>query len=163
MSRAYKKKITSDINTLTGAFGGTFAAGAEEKMSGADLAQAALAMQNMSTGLNIAADGTKTSLGTAIQASKLATVTADGVNTVTVDSVASLFVGQIIDVRSPSTGTVRVDDRTITAIDTVGRVVTYNGADGSAAIGVNDIVTLSTPISNAALSGADLERVAGDA
>lgn len=69
----------------------------------------------------------------------LAKVTADGVNTVTVDSTAYLAVGQNIDTVSPSTGVASISNRQITGI--AGLVVTYNGADGTAA--VNDVVCIT--------------------
>lgn len=60
----------------------------------------------------------------------LATVTADGANTVTVDTVQYLELGMIIDVWDTTLVTPKVQTRTITAI--TGLVVTYDGADGTA-------------------------------
>lgn len=61
----------------------------------------------------------------------LATVTADGVNTVTVDDVTGLYPGMVIDIVNISTGAELAVDRTITNI-TSGKVVTYDGADVTA-------------------------------
>jgi hypothetical protein len=60
----------------------------------------------------------------------LASVTADGANTVTVDNAASLEIGMQIDIRTRSNGTAVITDREITDIN--GLVVTYDGADGAA-------------------------------
>jgi hypothetical protein len=60
----------------------------------------------------------------------LASVTADGANTVTVDSVASLEIGMQIDIRTRSNGAAVISNREITDIN--GLVVTYDGADGAA-------------------------------
>lgn len=69
----------------------------------------------------------------------MAKVTADGVNTVTVDSTTYLAVGQQIDVVNPTTGTASISNRQITAI--AGLVVTYSGADATAS--VNDVVCVT--------------------
>jgi hypothetical protein len=62
----------------------------------------------------------------------LATVTADGANTVTVDNIQYLFVGMVIDARVKVTGAISgADSREITAINKVTRVVTYSGADAA--------------------------------
>lgn len=70
-----------------------------------------------------------TNLGT------LATVTADGANTVTVDSVKYLEVGMQIDIVDPANGAATAADRQITAINEDTKVVTYNGADAVAVAG----------------------------
>lgn len=70
-----------------------------------------------------------TSVGT------LATVTADGVNTVTVDSVKHLEVGFQIDIVVAANGTVKAANRQITAINDTTNVVTYDGADATAVAG----------------------------
>jgi hypothetical protein len=62
----------------------------------------------------------------------MATVTADGANTVTVDNVQYLEVGMRIDIRTRSNGAAVISDRLITAINETTRVVTYDGADGTA-------------------------------
>lgn len=69
----------------------------------------------------------------------MAKVTVDGVNTVTVDSVTYLAVGQLIDTVNPSTGVASISNRQITAI--AGNVVTYNGADATAVAG--DVVCVT--------------------
>lgn len=63
------------------------------------------------------------------QTGALAAVTADGVNTVTVDSVQYLRVGMRIDMVNVSTDAVLASNRTITAIVPSTKVVTYDGAD----------------------------------
>lgn len=157
MSRAYKQKLVDNINDFSGA--GITAAGAE-MLSGADLAQLLLSAEQGSTVSYNSTTGVKTDLGNNVQHSILATITADGVNTVTVDTTASLFVGQIIDVINSSGNLVSgLDDRTITAIDRATGVVTYNGADGTASVG--NFVAKSARVNNATLSGADLERYSG--
>lgn len=67
------------------------------------------------------------------QPTLLATVTADGVNTVTVDDVSKLVAGQIIDIVHKTDGTELAASRTITNI-TSGKVVTYDGADVAATV-----------------------------
>lgn len=61
----------------------------------------------------------------------LATVTADGANTVTVDSIDLLKVGMVVDIVTRSTLAVVASARTITGITSAG-VVTYSGADVAA-------------------------------
>lgn len=61
----------------------------------------------------------------------LATVTADGANTVTVDSIENLQVGMKVDITHRTTGAVLASNRTITGITSAG-VVTYDGADAAA-------------------------------
>lgn len=60
----------------------------------------------------------------------LATVTADGSNTVTVDSTQYLEIGMQIDVKTIVGGAAVISNREITDIN--GLVVTYSGADGTA-------------------------------
>lgn len=55
-------------------------------------------------------------------------VTADGLNTVTLDNVRGLSAGDRIDIIDPATGTVLASDRLVTNITNAG-VVTYDGAD----------------------------------
>lgn len=61
----------------------------------------------------------------------LATVTADGVNTITVDTPANIAVGSVIDIVHKTTGAELAVDRTVTSITSAG-VVTYDGADVAA-------------------------------
>jgi hypothetical protein len=69
----------------------------------------------------------------------LATVTADGANTVTVASTQYLEVGMVIDIWDATFVTPKVQARNITAINTTTLVVTYDGADGTAV--ATDIIT----------------------
>ena len=62
---------------------------------------------------------------------KLCGITADGVNTVTVDNVMPLVVGQFIDIVNNSTGAVLASNRQITGLTSAG-VLTYSGADVTA-------------------------------
>lgn len=73
----------------------------------------------------------------------LATVTSDGVNTITVDSIQYLEVGMIIDIWAAGFGSSHAVTRQITAINTTTNVVTYDGADASAAVIATDVVTRS--------------------
>lgn len=156
MSRAFKDSLVDEADDLsTGALN---AAGVEQ-LSGADLEQVRLAALNGSNPA-VSAAGVKT-LGTNLRAALLATVTADAANTVTVDDLSALFVGQVVDIVS-NAGVSRADNRTITAINVATKVVTYNGADASASVVAGDYVILSTgAIANEALTGADQERHAG--
>ena len=70
----------------------------------------------------------------------LATVTADAANQVTVDSVQFLELDMMIDVIIPGTGVTHAVNRQITAINPATKVVTYNGADASAAIVATDVL-----------------------
>lgn len=63
----------------------------------------------------------------------LASITADGVNTVTVANSQYLELGMIIDIRNRTTGAVVAVNREITAINTTTGVVTYSGTDVAAA------------------------------
>jgi hypothetical protein len=62
----------------------------------------------------------------------MASVTADGANTVTVDNIQYLEVGQQIDIRTRSTGATVAANRQITAINENTKVITYDGADVTA-------------------------------
>lgn len=152
MSRAYKASLVDETDDLSsGAILGA------EHLSGADLEQLRLAALNGSNPASSAA-GVKT-VGTNLKHAVLANITAEGVNTVTVDNVVPFFVGQVIDILDSDGATVHADNRTVTAI--AGSVVTYDGAD-VLAIAAGDYVTRPTGrVSNAALTGADLERFAG--
>lgn len=66
------------------------------------------------------------------QTGALAAVTADGANTVTVDSVQYLRVNMRIDLVNASTDAILASNRTITAINAATKVVTYSGADVAA-------------------------------
>ena len=63
----------------------------------------------------------------------LASVTADGANTVTVDNIQYLEVGMRIDILTRSNGASVAVNRNITAINESTNVVTYDGADVAAA------------------------------
>lgn len=77
-----------------------------------------------------------------------ASVTADGANTVTVNTVQYLEVGMMIDVYDITLVTPKVQNRQITAIN--GLVVTYNGADGTA---IATDVVLRTGNANREMTG----------
>lgn len=66
------------------------------------------------------------------QTGALCAVTADGANTVTVDSVQYLRVNMVIDIVDSTNDTVLASARTITAINDTTKVVTYSGADATA-------------------------------
>ena len=63
----------------------------------------------------------------------MANVTADGTNTVTVDNIQYLEVGSFVDIRTRSTGAAIAVQRNVTAINEATKVVTYDGADVTAA------------------------------
>lgn len=158
MSRAYKASLVDETDDLST---GSLNAAGVEKLSGADLEQLRLASLN---GSNPAVDsaGTKT-VGSNLKYRILANITADGVNTVTVDSTVSLFVGQAIAILdSDGVSLHGAASRNITAINHSTRVVTYDGADVSATVVAGDFVVTVAEVSNAKLSGADLLRYAGD-
>jgi len=71
------------------------------------------------------------------QRGTLCQITADGVNTVTVDNLQYLRVGMIVDIINQSTDAVLASQRTITAITAATRVVTYSGADVTAVAGTH--------------------------
>lgn len=66
------------------------------------------------------------------QTGALAAVTADGANTVTVDSVQYLRVNMRVDFIDVTNDTALVTNRTISAINDTTKVVTYSGADATA-------------------------------
>lgn len=68
----------------------------------------------------------------------LATVTADGVNTVTVDNIRSLRNNAHVDIANKTTGAVLAANVTITGITSAG-VVTYSGADVAAVAGTHGL------------------------
>jgi hypothetical protein len=81
-----------------------------------------------------------------------ATVTADGVNTVTVDNVQYLEVNMVIDILASDITTVQASARVITAINTSTKVVTYSGADVSATTGAGSVI-VRTGNANRELTG----------
>jgi hypothetical protein len=66
------------------------------------------------------------------QTGTLATVTADGANTVTVDTVQYLRVGMRVDIIDSTNDTVLASNRTLSAVNATTKVVTYSGADATA-------------------------------
>jgi hypothetical protein len=66
------------------------------------------------------------------QTGALAAVTADGANTVTVDSVQYLRVGMRVDLVNVTDDSVLASNRTVSAINASTKVVTYSGADATA-------------------------------
>lgn len=66
------------------------------------------------------------------QTGTLAAVTADGANTVTVDTVQYMRVGMIIDIVRVEEGAVLAAERTIEEINETTKVVRYSGADAAA-------------------------------
>jgi hypothetical protein len=62
----------------------------------------------------------------------LAAVTADGANTVTVDSVQYLRVNMRVDLIDVTNDTVFASNRTLTSVDGTTKIVTYSGADVTA-------------------------------
>jgi hypothetical protein len=70
----------------------------------------------------------------------IATITADAANSITVADTMYLQLGEMIDIYDATGVTLRVSNRSITAINTSTGVVTYDGADGSASIVATDIV-----------------------
>lgn len=66
------------------------------------------------------------------QTGALCAVTADGANTVTVDSVQYLRINMRIDLINSTNDAVLASNRTITAINDSTKVVTYSGADAAA-------------------------------
>jgi hypothetical protein len=73
----------------------------------------------------------------------LATETADGANTITVDTVQYLRVGMYIDVIDTDGVTVNATNRKITAINQSTLVVTYDGADASGTTAAGDYIVLT--------------------
>lgn len=78
----------------------------------------------------LAKDMNRQTYGTSLGA--LASVTADGSNTVTVDSLQYLELGMQIDVYDITGVTPKFTNREITAINESTNVITYDGADGTA-------------------------------
>jgi hypothetical protein len=71
------------------------------------------------------------------QTGALCAITADGTNTITVDSLQYLRVGMYIDLVNKTNDAVLAANRKITAINTTTRVVTYDGADAVAVPGTH--------------------------
>ena len=67
------------------------------------------------------------------QSTLLASVTADGANTVTVNDVSKITVGSVIDIVTRATGVVVAAARTVTSLTSAG-VLTYSGADVAATV-----------------------------
>ena len=70
----------------------------------------------------------------------LATVTADGVNTATVNNTKFIEVGAQIDIVAPG-GAVRASNRQVTAVNSSTKTITYDGADVSATVAAGDLIT----------------------
>jgi hypothetical protein len=68
----------------------------------------------------------------------LANITADGVNTVTVDNISVFRIGQSIDLLDKTLGNTLAANRLVTDL-TSGGVLTYNGADVAAVPGTHAI------------------------
>lgn len=64
------------------------------------------------------------------QDTKLSDITANGVNTVTVDNLENIEVGMSIDIVTKADGTVVAGNRTVTNLTDAG-VLTYSGADAA--------------------------------
>jgi hypothetical protein len=77
----------------------------------------------------------------------MANITADGVNTVTVDDTNDVDVGRNIDIVNSATGAVLASNRTITQVTSAG-VLTYSGADVTAVPGTHVIVTTGTTVAS---------------
>jgi hypothetical protein len=71
------------------------------------------------------------------QTGTLATITADGVNTFTVNNLQYLRVGMYIDLVNKTTDAILAANRQITSIVTATRVVTYDGADVTTVAGTH--------------------------
>lgn len=71
------------------------------------------------------------------QTGALAAITADGVNTFTVDNLQYIRVGMKIDLVNKSTDAILAADRKVTDIVTATRVVTYDGADVATVAGTH--------------------------
>jgi hypothetical protein len=78
----------------------------------------------------LAKDLNRQTYGTSLGA--LASVTADGANTVTVSNIQYLELGMQIDIYDITGVTPKVQNREITAINESTNVITYDGADGTA-------------------------------
>lgn len=70
--------------------------------------------------------------------SKLAEISADGANTVTIDSLKRIVVGDFIDILNKATGAVLASHRLVTSLTSAG-VLTYNGADVAAVPGTHSV------------------------
>jgi len=91
----------------------------------------------------LAKDMNRQTYGTSLGA--LASVTADGANTVTVDSIQYLELGMQIDVYDITGVTPKFTNREITAINESTNVITYDGADGTAV--ATDIIVRTGSVS----------------
>jgi hypothetical protein len=75
----------------------------------------------------------------------LANITADGVNTVTIDDTFGVPVGSFIDIINKTTGAVLASNRQITNLTSAG-VLTYSGADVAAVPGTH-VVSVTGAVS----------------
>lgn len=73
----------------------------------------------------------------------VANITADGVNTVTVDDTNDIDAGRSVDLINKNTGAVLASNRQITNVTSAG-VVTYSGADVTAVPGTTVVVLAGT-------------------
>lgn len=70
--------------------------------------------------------------------SKLADISADGANTITLDSIRRITVGDFIDILNKATGAVLASHRQVTNLTSAG-VLTYGGADVAAVPGTHAV------------------------
>jgi len=82
----------------------------------------------------------------------LANITADGVNTVTVDDTVGIPVGSSIDLVNKNTGAVLASNRQITSLTSAG-VLTYGGADVTAVPGTTVVIITGTTPGYSNLNG----------
>src|SRR5215813_13087341 len=75
----------------------------------------------------------------------LANITADGVNTVTVDDTVGIPVGANVDLINKNTGAVLASNRQITNLTSAG-VLTYGGADVAAVPGTTIVVPTASGV-----------------
>lgn len=86
--------------------------------------------------------------------SKLADITADGANTITLDSIRRITVGDFIDILNKATGAVLASHRQVTSLTSAG-VLTYGGADAVAVPGTHAVYRdgAGAPTGNVSVSG----------
>lgn len=75
----------------------------------------------------------------------MASITADGANTVTVDDAFDIPVGSQIDLVNKNTGAVLASNRQVQSLTSAG-VLTYSGADVAAVPGTTVVVTTGTTV-----------------
>jgi hypothetical protein len=124
-------RLTGQVISLADSNYQAFASALDEEMTGLK--------RDIAKDMNRQFYGTNTGVMT--------TVTADAVNTITVTNTQYLEVGMMIDIFAADLVTNRASNRQITAINTVTKVVTYNGADVSAAVIATDVVVRTGNIS----------------